>query len=152
MASLVKTYKGDLTTFIAGKIWEFVKGRAKKGSQDVEDEEPTKQSGQPSSVSSVTSIVPVRKEGPSGLSRNVDPKTEKITNIINNLNDVINNPAAFPGEKENARDALKKYTKKLMVDLIHPLDYWSIIGVLVLKNLIFNLILKMASYLICLKK
>ena len=80
MASLVKTYKGDLTTFIAGKIWEFVKGRAKKGSQDVEDEEPTKQSGQPSSVSSVTSIVPVRKEGPSGLSRNVDPKTEKITN------------------------------------------------------------------------
>ena len=106
MASLIKTYKGDLTTFIAGKIWEFVKNRAKKGSEDIEDEEPTKQSGQPSSVSSVTSIVPVRKEGPSGLSRNVDPKTEKITNIINN-------PAAFPGEKENARAALKKYTKKL---------------------------------------
>ena len=91
MASLIKTYKGDLTTFIAGKIWEFVKNRAKKGSEDVEDEEPTKQSEQPSSVSSVTSIVPVRKEGTSGLSRNVDPKTEKITNIINNLNDVINN-------------------------------------------------------------
>ena len=108
MASLVKTYKGDLTTFIAGKIWEFVKNRAKKGSEDIEDEEPTKQSGQPSSVSSVTSIVPVRKEGTSGLSRNVDPKTEKITNIINNLNDVINNPAAFPGEKENARAALKR--------------------------------------------
>ena len=40
MASLVKTYKGDLTTFIAGKIWEFVKNRAKKGSEDIEDEEP----------------------------------------------------------------------------------------------------------------
>jgi len=35
MASLVKTYKGDLTTFIAGKIWEFVKNRAKKGSEFV---------------------------------------------------------------------------------------------------------------------
>ncbi len=112
MASLVKTYKGDLTTFIAGKIWEFVKNRAKKGSEDIEDEEPTKQSGQPSSVSSVTSIVPVPKVGSLATSRNVDPKTEKITNIINNLKDVINSNAT-PGEKENARAALKKYTKKL---------------------------------------
>ena len=79
MASLIKTYKGDLTTFIAGKIWEFVKNRAKKGSQDVEDEEPTKQSGQPSSVSSVTSIVPVRG-GSIVKSQDQDPRISKITN------------------------------------------------------------------------
>ena len=116
MARLTKTYTGDFTTFIAKKIIELALKQAKKkgkSTQDVDDDDVVSGGGQSNPVNPVTSIVPVRKEGPSGLSRNVDPKTEKITNIINNLNDVINNPAAFPGEKENARDALKKYTKKL---------------------------------------
>jgi len=104
MASLVKTYKGDLTTFIAGKIWEFVKNRAKKGSEDIEDEEPTKQSGQPSSVSSVTSIVPVRG-GAIAKSQDQDPKIKKFTNLIND-------PGATAGEKEAARNALKRYTRR----------------------------------------
>jgi len=105
MASLIKTYKGDLTTFIAGKIWEFVKGRAKKGSQDVEDEEPTKQSGQPSSVSSVTSIVPVRG-GSIVKSQDQDPRISKITNLIND-------PTATAGERNAARAALKRVTKRI---------------------------------------
>ena len=116
MARLTKTYTGDFTTFVAKKIIELALKQAKKkgkSTQDVDDDDVVSGGGQSNPVNPVTSIVPVRKEGPSGLSRNVDPKTEKITNIINNLNDVINNPAAFPGEKENARDALKKYTKKL---------------------------------------
>ena len=116
MARLTKTYTGDFTTFVAKKIIELALKQAKKkgkSTQDVDDDDVVSGGGQSNPVNPVTSIVPVRKEGSSGLSRNVDPKTEKITNIINNLNDVINNPAAFPGEKENARDALKKYTKKL---------------------------------------
>ena len=105
MASLVKTYKGDLTTFIAGKIWEFIKNRAKSGSQDVEDEEPTKQSEQPSSVSSVTSIVPVRG-GAIVKSQNQD-------STISNLTDLINDPTATAGERNAARAALKRKTKNI---------------------------------------
>ena len=104
MASLIKTYKGDLTTFIAGKIWEFVKNRAKRGSQDVEDEEPTKQSGQPSSVSSVTSIVPVRG-GSIVKSQNQDSR-------ISNLTDLINHPNTPATEREAARAAIKRVTKR----------------------------------------
>ena len=104
MASLIKTYKGDLTTFIAGKIWEFIKNRAKSGSQDVEDEEPTKQSEQPSSVSSVTSIVPVRG-GAIVKSQNQD-------STISNLTDLINDPSATTGERNAARAALKRVTKR----------------------------------------
>ena len=105
MASLIKTYKGDLTTFIAGKIWEFVKGRAKKGSQDVEDEELTEKSGQPSSVSSVTSIVPARG-GANVKSQDQDPRISKITNLIND-------PTATAGERNAARAALKRVTKRI---------------------------------------
>ena len=105
MASLIKTYKGDLTTFIAGKIWEFVKNKAKKGSQDVEDEEPTKQSGQPSSVSSVTSIVPVRG-GSIVKSQNQDSR-------ISNLTDLINHPNTPETERAAARAALKRKTKNI---------------------------------------
>ena len=104
MASLIKTYKGDLTTFIAGKIWEFVKNRAKKGSEDIEDEEPTKQSGQPSSVSSVTSIVPVRG-GEIVKSQNQDSR-------ISNLTDLINHPNTPATEREAARAALKRVTRR----------------------------------------
>tara|TARA_B100002052_G_scaffold226479_1_gene208738 strand:- start:2709 stop:4628 length:1920 start_codon:yes stop_codon:yes gene_type:complete len=102
MASLVKTYKGDLTTFIAGKIWEFIKKRAKSGSQDVEDEEPTKQSGQPSSVSSVTSIVPDRG---GAIVKSQDPRIAKLNNLINN-------PGATAGERAAARAALKRVTRR----------------------------------------
>ena len=102
MASLIKTYKGDLTTFIAGKIWEFVKGRAKKGSQDIEDEEPTKQSGQPSSVSSVTSLLSARG---GAIVKSQDPRIEKLTNLINN-------PGATAGERAAARAALKRVTRR----------------------------------------
>ena len=105
MASLIKTYKGDLTTFIAGKIWEFVKGRAKKGSQDVEDEELTEKSGQPSSVSSVTSFVPARG-GAIVKSQDQDPRISKITNLIND-------PTATAGERNAARAALKRVTKRI---------------------------------------
>ena len=105
MASLIKTYKGDLTTFIAGKIWEFVKNRAKKGSEDVEDEEPTKQSEQPSSVSSVTSLVPVRG-GAIVKSQNQDSR-------ISNLTDLINHPNTPATEREAARAALKRVTKRI---------------------------------------
>ena len=105
MASLVKTYKGDLTTFIAGKIWEFVKNRAKKGSEDIEDEEPTKQSRQPSSVSSVTSIVPVRG-GAIVKSQNQD-------STISNLTDLINHPKTPETERAAARAALKRKTKNI---------------------------------------
>ena len=102
MASLVKTYKGDLTTFIAGKIWEFVKNRAKKGSEDIEDEEPTKQSGQPSSVSSVTSIVPDRG---GAIVKSQDPRIAKLNNLIND-------PGATAGERAAARAALKRVTRR----------------------------------------
>ena len=102
MASLVKTYKGDLTTFIAGKIWEFIKNRAKSGSQDIEDEEPTKQSGQPSSVSSVTSIVPARG---GAIVKSQDPRIAKLNNLINN-------PGATAGERAAARAALKRVTRR----------------------------------------
>ena len=103
MASLIKTYKGDLTTFIAGKIWEFVKNRAKKGSEDVEDEEPTKQSEQPSSVSSVTSIVPARG---GAIVKSQDPRISKLTDLINHPNTSIN-------ERNAARAALKRVTKRI---------------------------------------
>ena len=103
MASLIKTYKGDLTTFIAGKIWEFIKNRAKSGSQDVEDEEPTKQSGQPSSVSSVTSIVPARG---GAIVKSQDPRISKLTDLINHPNTSIN-------ERKAARAALKRVTKRI---------------------------------------
>ena len=102
MASLVKTYKGDLTTFIAGKIWEFIKNRAKSSSQDIEDEEPTKQSGQPSSVSSVTSIVPARG---GAIVKSQDPRIAKLNNLINN-------PGATAGERAAARAALKRITRR----------------------------------------
>ncbi len=102
MASLVKTYKGDLTTFIAGKIWEFIKNRAKSGSQDIEDEEPTKQSEQPSSVSSVTSIVPARG---GAIVKSQDPRIAKLNNLINN-------PGATAGERAAARAALKRVTRR----------------------------------------
>ena len=102
MASLIKTYKGDLTTFIAGKIWEFVKNRAKKGSEDIEDEEPTKQSEQPSSVSSVTPIVPARG---GAIVKSQDPRIAKLNNLINN-------PGATAGERAAARAALKRVTRR----------------------------------------
>ena len=104
MASLVKTYKGDLTTFIAGKIWEFIKNRAKSGSQDVEDGEPTKQSGQPSSVSSVTSIVPARG--------GAIVKSQNQNSRISNLTDLINHPNTPATEREAARAALKRVTRR----------------------------------------
>tara|TARA_S200000501_G_scaffold36969_1_gene30482 strand:- start:2735 stop:4657 length:1923 start_codon:yes stop_codon:yes gene_type:complete len=59
MASLVKTYKGDLTTFIASKIWDFVKERAKRTGEPPEDVEDDQLRGQSSPVNPVTSIVPV---------------------------------------------------------------------------------------------
>ena len=102
MASLVKTYKGDLTTFIAGKIWEFIKNRAKSGSQNVEDEEPTRQSGQPSSVSSVTSLVSARG---GAIVKSQDPRIAKLNNLINN-------PGATAGERAAARAALKRVTRR----------------------------------------
>ena len=105
MASLIKTYKGDLTTFIAGKIWEFIKNRAKSGSEDIEDEEPTKQSEQPSSPSSpssVSSFVPVRG---GAIVKSQDPRIAKLTNLINN-------PAATAGERQAAQNRLNYINRK----------------------------------------
>ena len=107
MASLQKTYTGDFTTFIAKKIIELALKQAKKkgkSTQDVEDDDVVSGGGQSNPVNPITSLVPVRG-GAIAKSQDQDPRISKITNIINN-------PAATAGEKDAARAALKRVTRR----------------------------------------
>ena len=107
MASLQKTYTGDFTTFIAKKIIDLALKQAKKkggSTQDVEDDDVVSGGGQPSSVSSVTSIVPARG-GAIVKSQDQDPRISKLT-------DLINHPNTPTIEREAARNALKRVTKR----------------------------------------
>ena len=107
MARLTKTYTGDFTTFIAKKIIELALKQAKKkgkSTQDVDDDDVVSGGGQSNPVNPITSIVPVRG-GAIAKSQDQDPKIEKFTNLINR--------GATAGEREAARNALKRYTKKL---------------------------------------
>ena len=108
MARLTKTYTGDFTTFIAKKIIELALKQAKKkggSTQDVEDDDVVSGGGQSSPVNPITSLVPVRG-GAIAKSQDQDPRISKITNIINN-------PSATAGEKDAARAALKRVTRKI---------------------------------------
>ena len=105
MASLTKTYTGDFTTFIAKKIIELALKQAKKkgkSTQDVEDDDVVSGGGQPSSVSSVTSMVPARG---GAIVKSQDPRISKLT-------DLINHPNTSTTEREAARAALKRVTKR----------------------------------------
>ena len=107
MARLTKTYTGDFTTFIAKKIIELALKQAKKkgkSTQDVEDDDVVSGGGQSNPVNPITSLVPVRG-GAIAKSQDQDPRISKITNIINN-------PAATAGEKDAARAALKRVTRR----------------------------------------
>ena len=108
MARLTKTYTGDFTTFIAKKIIELALKQAKKkggSTQDVDDDDVVGGGGQSSPVNPVTSLVPVRG-GAIAKSQDQDPRISKITNIIND-------PAATTGERNAARAALKRVTKRI---------------------------------------
>ena len=108
MARLTKTYTGDFTTFIAKKIIELALKQAKKkgkSTQDVEDDDVVSGGGQSNPVNPITSLVPVRG-GAIAKSQDQDPRISKITNIINN-------PSATAGEKDAARAALKRVTRKI---------------------------------------
>ena len=108
MARLTKTYTGDFTTFIAKKIIELALKQAKKkgkSTQDVEDDDVVSGGGQSNPVNPVTSLIPVRG-GAIAKSQDQDPRISKITNIINN-------PAATTGEKDAARAALKRVTRRI---------------------------------------
>ena len=107
MARLTKTYTGDFTTFIAKKIIELALKQAKKkgkSTQDVDDDDVVSGGGQSNPVNPVTSLVPVRGNAIT-KSQDQDPRISKITNIINN-------PAATAGERDAARAALKRVTKR----------------------------------------
>ena len=108
MARLTKTYTGDFTTFIAKKIIELALKQAKKkgkSTQDVDDDDVVSGGGQSNPVNPITSLVPVRG-GAIAKSQDQDPRISKITNIINN-------PSATAGEKDAARAALKRVTRKI---------------------------------------
>jgi len=108
MARLTKTYTGDFTTFIAKKIIELALKQAKKkgkSTQDVEDDDVVSGGGQSNPVNPITSLVPVRG-GAIAKSQDQDPRISKITNIINN-------PSATAGEKDAARAALKRVTRRI---------------------------------------
>ena len=104
MASMQKTYTGDLTQFIAKKIIAALLKKAKSGKKGVGIEDDDVVGGKSSPVNPITSIVPVRG-GAIAKSQDQDPKIEKFTNLINR--------GATAGEREAARNALKRYTKKL---------------------------------------
>ena len=104
MASMQKTYTGDLTQFIAKKIIAALLKKAKSGKKGVGIEDDDVVGGKSSPVNPITSIVTVRG-GAIAKSQDQDPKIEKFTNLINR--------GATAGEREAARNALKRYTKKL---------------------------------------
>ena len=105
MASMQKTYTGDLSAFIAKKIIAALLKKAKSGKKGVGIEDDDVVGGKSSPVNPITSIVPVRG-GAIAKSQDQDPKIEKFTNLINR--------GATAGEREAARNALKRYTKKLL--------------------------------------
>ena len=110
MARLTKTYTGDFTTFVAKKIIELALKQAKKkgkSTQDVDDDDVVSGGGQSNPVNPVnpvTSLVPVRGNAIT-KSQDQDPRISKLTNLINN-------PAATAGERDAARAALKRVTKR----------------------------------------
>ena len=107
MARLTKTYTGDFTTFVAKKIIELALKQAKKkgkSTQDVDDDDVVSGGGQSNPVNPVTSLVPVRG-GAIAKSQDQDPRISKLTNLIND-------PGATAGEKDAARAALKRVTKR----------------------------------------
>ena len=107
MARLTKTYTGDFTTFIAKKIIELALKQAKKkgkSTQDVDDDDVVSGGGQSNPVNPVTSLVPVRG-GAIVKSQDQDPRILKLTNLIND-------PGATAGEKDAARAALKRVTRR----------------------------------------
>ena len=108
MARLTKTYTGDFTTFIAKKIIELALKQAKKkgkSTQDVEDDDVVSGGGQSNPVNPITSLVPVRG-GAIAKSQDQDPRISKLTNLIND-------PGATAGEKDAARAALKRVTRRI---------------------------------------
>ena len=105
MARLTKTYTGDFTTFIAKKIIELALKQAKKkgkSTQDVDDDDVVGGGGQSNPVNPVTSMVPARG---GAIVKSQDPRISKLT-------DLINHPNTSTTEREAARAALKRITKR----------------------------------------
>ena len=105
MARLTKTYTGDFTTFIAKKIIELALKQAKKkgkSTQDVDDDDVVSGGGQSNPVNPVTSMVPARG---GAIVKSQDPRISKLT-------DLINHPNTSTTEREAARAALKRVTKR----------------------------------------
>ena len=105
MASMQKTYTGDLTQFIAKKIFAALLKKAKKKGGSTQDDDVVSGGEQSNPATPALPFAPIRG-GTIVKSQDQDPRVSKITNLMNN-------PAATAGERDAARAALKRLTRKV---------------------------------------
>ena len=105
MASMQKTYTGDLTQFIAKKIFAALLKKAKKKGGSTQDDDVVSGGEQSNPATPTLPFAPIRG-GAIVKSQDQDPRVSKITNLMNN-------PASTAGERDAARAALKRLTRKV---------------------------------------